>query len=360
MYRALNIVRYSISLMLPIVVVLIFGPFVGLVTCIVLLLLNNYLDDAVFFFGYRKLVLSRYEHAGLSSPVNGVITALEENVPLYSHLLKCDVLTRDVLVDTYGVVPEMKRDYHHLTVFLNKFNHHIVGNIGAGIKQIFQIDMDGTRYPMVEDGKLVADNEGLYLTNSFVEIVYANGVHIILTLDKYISKAKLLDDDMFPVFICKGSQCDIYIPKGYNFLRSLKKGDKLEIFETIAGSNINESVNRLDENNYLAYNCTNERWYSNIPSKIKEEFGVSHFKLLLEGLKKTLDSYKLFDIAAIVVLLLIYHTAVVPYLFAVLLLFYTDRCIKHLLYSILQTCSLLHYLLPPVCLGSQGQTELPR
>lgn len=333
MFRALNIARYMLAIVTPIILLPVFGISITLCAVALLLFLNNYFDDVVFFFGYRKIDLSKNTGNGLSSPVNGTITAIERYVPLYSHLVKCDVLTKEVLVEKHGVYVEKACSYHHMTVFLNKFNHHIVGNVGCEIAGIKTYDMDGVISPMVEDGKLIADNIGSYLNNTFVEIVYMNGVSVMLTLDKYISKAVMLDDPLFPMFICKGSQCDIYIPTEYGYLPGLKVGSKLELFEHIADLNDTKNSCWSQENPYHIENASKEHY--NLIRKFIGKIGVSHFDLLFDNLKKTLSSYRLFDIAAVALLLIIYPEGIVPYLLAVILLFYTDRCIKHLLYSVI-------------------------
>lgn len=330
MYRKLNIARYILSIVAPIILLMVFGVSTALCAIVLLLFLNNYLDDVVFFFGYRKLCLPKNAGGWLSSPVNGTVSAKEQYVPLYSHLIKRDVLTKEILVEKHGVYVENACQYHHLTVFLNKFNHHIVGNIGGEIVGIKTYDMDGVISPMVEDGKLIADNKGAYLNNTFVEIVYKNGVRVMLTLDKYISKAVKLGDSLFPMFICKGSQCDIYIPTDYSFLDSIDVGDKVEIFEPLA-------ANAVFNGDVLPVSLLYKESVANnsISKMVKEIVGITHLRLLLDNFKKTLSSYNLFNIPAVVILLIIYPKAVVPYLLAVLLLFYIDRCIKHLLYSIM-------------------------
>ena len=331
MFRLFNISRYIIALLVPVASVLFFGIPDTIILVLVLLFINNYLDDIVFFYGYNKVDLSKYEFNGVSSPVNGTVTAMEDSVPLYSHLMKCDVLSKEILVESYGVRPIESAMYNHLTIFLNKFNHHIVANVGAGVKTITTIDMDGVRYPMVENGELVASNTGKYLTNTFVEIVYTNGVYAIFTLDKYVSEAVRLDSTLFPMFICKGSQCDLYIPNYLHFKDTIKIGSKVEIFESLARYVSNEPSQK--SNYYLL--CSPEINDKYIVRRLRSQIPISGSKILASNIKKTLSSYKLLDIAAMALLQLIYPQAVLPYLLAVLLLFYTDRCVKHLMYSVI-------------------------
>ena len=89
-----NIVRYIVSLVLPLC--LVYYPIIALAVTLLLLYLNNVLDDYSFYFAGKEAVGNKMTPA--SSPVNGIITQVEHGVPLFSHIKKVDVLTKEELI----------------------------------------------------------------------------------------------------------------------------------------------------------------------------------------------------------------------------------------------------------------------
>lgn len=239
---AFNLIRYILSLLLLVggaAAGFIVGPILGVITILVLLYVNNCIDDAAFYQGSRHILSHKYR-GGVACPVNGVVTCIESNVPLMGHIRKCDYLDGDILLELKH--HEDRSRYNHATIFLNKLNGHAVTNIGSPIVQQREYTKDGQEIEMVEDGDLISSIDGRFLSNSFIRTNYANGVICIYTLDKYVSKMipsgirELLGVDYF---ICRGSQCDIYIPTEMAFcvrqnqilfnLQTICEGEKLSV-----------------------------------------------------------------------------------------------------------------------------------
>lgn len=217
---AFNLLRYILSLLLlagGAAASVLVGPIWGVITIVVLLYVNNCIDDAVFYQGSR-IIRSHEYRGGVACPVNGVVTCIESDVPLMGHIRKCDSLDGDILLELASHGNGTR--YHHATIFLNKFNCHAVTNIGSPIVAQREYNKDGEQIEMVEDGELITKIDGGFLSNSFIRADYANGVIAVYTLDKYVSKMipsttrELLGVDYF---ICRGSQCDIYIPTNMAF-----------------------------------------------------------------------------------------------------------------------------------------------
>ena len=207
--KMFNVVRYIVAIFLPIIILLSFGELPFILIVIFCLYINNVLDDIVFYHGSKYVDCSDYGN-GIPSPVEGVITLIERCVPLYSHLLKKDILTKEELVSKGMSVKD--GEYNHVAIFLNKLNKHLVASIGD-VKSIKEYSFQGENVEMVNDGFLISDNTGSYLKNTFVDIEYFNGVHVVVTMDKYISKAvRPTNTEMVEMLICRGSQCDIYVP----------------------------------------------------------------------------------------------------------------------------------------------------
>lgn len=232
--RKFNLLRYVISLLLLLGSFLC-EPWVSVLAILVLLLVNNCLDDVIFYQGSKSIRRDGYE-GGVACPVNGVVTCLERDVPLMTHIRKCDYLEDKILLE---LEKEEKEDggklYDHLTIFLNKFNCHAVTNIGSPIVREVHYGKDGDEISMVEEGDMTTRLDGRFLNNSFIRTEYANGVVCVYTLDKYVSK--MIASDSHEVlgvdyFICRGSQCDVYIPAGMEFC--VDENDILTNLRTIA------------------------------------------------------------------------------------------------------------------------------
>lgn len=327
MSSKINIVRYSVMLAIVVLLVVLgvvyhINPFLMILVVLLLLFACNIVDDYLFYYGYTKLDLSKYK-GGIGCPVNGIVTAIDKDVPLFSHLEKVDCLTKDVIVEKFGIKFSDDK-YTHITIFLNKFNAHSVANIGSKIRNVVQFDMNGTSYPMVEDGELVANNSGLYLTNTFVDIEYENGVHSILTMDKYISLAvPITENEMFDYFICKGSQCDIYLPKGYHL--DIKENSKVDLFQTIAHT----------DNVQFLYNSKNT---ANNLKEVIPTFAPSAKEIVCRNISKTLETVpNVTNIAFLVAIAVgafnVWYGAM--FVCIPVFVFFADRMFKNFLYSLM-------------------------
>lgn len=232
--KRFNFLRYIVSL------ALLLGsffcpPVVAVLTILVLLLVNNCLDDFVFYQGSKSISKEKYR-GGVACPVNGVVTCLEKDVPLMTHIRKCDYLEEGILLELDKEAEADKgRLYNHATIFLNKFNCHAVTNIGSPIAREIMYNKDGELISMVEAGDMTTRLDGRFLNNSFIRTEYENGVICVYTLDKFVSKMiaseakEVLGVDYF---ICRGSQCDVYLPKGLEFC--VEENQILSNLETLA------------------------------------------------------------------------------------------------------------------------------
>ena len=217
--RAFNLIRYVAALAL-LIGCFFLPPVWSVLSIFVLLAVNNCLDDFVFYQGSRSISRDRYS-GGVACPVNGVVTCIEKDVPLMTHIRKCDYLDNGILLELdKEAESDGGRLYNHVTIFLNKFNCHAVTNIGSEIVREVHYGKDGELISMVEAGEMTTRLDGRFLNNSFIRTEYANGVVCVYTLDKYVSKMIASDShELLGVdyFICRGSQCDIYIPRDMEF-----------------------------------------------------------------------------------------------------------------------------------------------
>lgn len=327
MLKILNIVRYLASFILPIAAVAYGGFYAGIITLIVLLIANNVADDLLFFYG-SCFVSTRTYSGGVACPVEGVVTNVEYGVRKYSHLEKCDTLTKEVLVDKFGISDLTCKRYNHVTVFLNKMNKHVVTNASSGIARVVTFDNEGNRYTMVEDGMIVADNRGDYLKNTFVEIQYSDGVVVIVTMDKYISKAYPFSHDSVcspNMFICRGSQCDIYLPEDYELI-PLEVGMKTRINQSLTIQDEDVHYEDVDYSSLIFsfLRCINEASVSFI---------------LRDNIKKSMKTFIVTNKVAIYILLtsvLVLHPNVG--VFVTLGSFCADRWARNLIYSVMNVC----------------------
>ena len=92
--RIFNLLRYIVALAL-LIWSFFFPPVVSVLAILVLLAVNNCLDDVVFYHGSKQIYRDKYK-GGVACPVNGVVTCIEKDVPLMTHIRKCDYL-EDVL-----------------------------------------------------------------------------------------------------------------------------------------------------------------------------------------------------------------------------------------------------------------------
>lgn len=318
--RVFNIVRYAIAIVAP-VAVFTGHIWISVLLLMLVLLVNNYFDDLVFYFGYTK-PKKPITNGGILSPVNGVVTYIEHGVPKYNHLIKEDVLTKEEIIGKCPVVSNDGKLYNHVTIFLNKFNHHVVGNICSPIISVSQYDMNGTKFSMVEDGYLISNNKGDYLTNTFVEITYENGAIAVLTMDKYISKAVPIRNNGIDYFICRGSQCDIYIPISYSL--DVDFGDIIQVYDEIADDIQSDS---LEESPSMVF--------GSIIKDIKRACSVGVVSLIFPNVKKTLCTLKQINATVFLLMLLLNPYAAALFVFVSVFRFYIDRAVKNFLYAMM-------------------------
>lgn len=274
-----NKTRYIISIIFLVAIIVLaplLHPIASTLLILLLLYTNNVADDYVFYYWSKKVKPNGF-HSFLSSPVNGVVTNIEYGVSLMSHIQKCDCLTKEIILDLKK--HQSNKRYNHITIFLNKFNKHIVTNIGSKVKSIRQYDPNTEKYCMVKDG-LVPKKNGRYLTNPFVRVDYENGAVCVFTLDKYVSEIVLNESHSrygIDMFICRGSQCDVYIPTEYSFY-----------------PHIGQVVDNYDILSFMPCEQTEinkESVFADADTLIKAS-GVTKQGLLLSNLPKTLGVFK--------------------------------------------------------------------
>ncbi|MBR5736071.1 MAG: hypothetical protein IKX60_04705 [Bacteroidales bacterium] len=329
--RAFNLLRYIIALAL--LIGCFFLPPVMSVLCIlVLLAVNNCLDDVVFYQGSKSVDRSRYS-GGVACPVNGVVTCIEKDVPLMTHIRKCDYLDNKIVLELdKEAAVDAGRLYDHVTIFLNKFNCHAVTNIGSEIVREIYYDKDGELISMVEAGDMTTRLDGRFLNNSYIRTEYANGVVCVYTLDKYVSKMIASDKrELLGVdyFICRGSQCDIYLPQGMEFC--VKQNQIILNLQTISeGVSIDNAID-----------------YPKDAGELIKKDSCSHTgHIILSNLKKTISTYSFKNPIVLVLLLAAICLGAFPglisvhgNLFALIVievvtgLFALDRFFKNLLYA---------------------------
>ena len=95
--RAFNLIRYVAALAL-LIGCFFLPPVWSVLSIFVLLAVNNCLDDFVFYQGSRSISRDRYS-GGVACPVNGVVTCIEKDVPLMTHIRKCDYLDNGILLE---------------------------------------------------------------------------------------------------------------------------------------------------------------------------------------------------------------------------------------------------------------------
>ena len=227
----LNILRYVISIVVPLC--LLQYPLVALCSAVLLLFLNNVADDYSFYLASREVAGNKV--SPVSSPINGIITQIERNVPLFSHIKKTDVLTKDEFFELTRIESKFEKKpcaWNHVTIFLDKFSHHVVVN-PSDVKSMSRLFVDGRLEEMVVDGKLLADNSGTYLGNQAIVIEYEDMI-AVLTLDKYVSKYTIEHymQGMVGVNIFRGSQCDLYSKRELEHYAH-SKGDVVHVGDTI-------------------------------------------------------------------------------------------------------------------------------
>ena len=329
--RAFNLIRYIAALIL-LIGCFFLPPVWSVLSILVLLAVNNCLDDFVFYQGSRSIDRNKYS-GGVACPVNGVVTCIEKGVPLMTHIRKCDYLDNAILLELdKEAESDGGRLYDHVTIFLNKFNCHAVTNIGSEIVREIHYGKDGEQISMVEAGEMITKLDGRFLNNSFIRTEYANGVICVYTLDKYVSKMIASDShELLGVdyFICRGSQCDIYIPQGMEFCVS--QNQILRNLQTICEGEV--TVADID--------------YASKAGELIDRDPCSHAgHIISSNLRKTISTYGFKNPVILVLLLAAICLGAFPSLiqihgnlFALILvevvtgLFALDRFFKNLLYA---------------------------
>lgn len=334
--RFYNVLRYAVSFLA--LIFCCWNPLLMAGVAVVLLLLNNFLDDVVFYVGnkYAKVKTSK---KGVVSPVNGVVTMIERNVPLFSNIEKVNPVTHNHVMSvclSCGFVDNKDRNktYNHVAVFLNKLNHHVVMN-PAFCNEIVNHFTHTENKEMVEEGELVGHN-GEYLTNDAQVLRYGK-MYIVVTLDKYVSRTILgWPQALSPrMIICKGSQCDMFIPTNRGL--EVEVGDILQIGDQVAS----------------AYSFEQEMKTSlfseDVASLIKEALascnGVSG--LFTTNLCKTFRTFKnpVISVSCAVGLVSYFLSPAISYVaFSSIILFVAVRWYRHLMYCLMNYFGLKHWM----------------
>lgn len=286
--------------------------------CLLLLFVNNAIDTFIFYYGNAHISQTHYK-GGYPSPVNGIVTLIEHDVKLFSHIRKVNPLTYKQYIELTDMEYN-DEDYTHIAIFLNKFSHHIVINPETLLSAKAH-KKDGTMVDMVENGKLLSDNSGRYLDNDALILTYPNSV-VVLTLDKYVSEYLIGDSRKGngAAIICRGSQCDIFV-RGFESLKC-SVGDKVDVYQTIIDN---------DDRVPMA---------NNIESLINEgvEYYGGDLQLLNASLRNTLATFKNPVILSTFILGAMAYPFITPLsyvAFSWTYLFVCLRFYKHLMYALM-------------------------
>lgn len=323
MVERLNHIRYIVAVLLPLVILVYFNAQIFIITELILLLINNIIDDVVFWYGSATFSIPEHK-SEIMSPVNGTVVEINKKVRIFDHLTKVDIITSKELLKFINTgIQDDKSLYTHISIFLNKFNNHAVTNIGSIIKNVRLFNQQGELVEMVEDGSILPQKQGRYLNNSFVMFEYANGAKAVFTLDKYVSKYKIIDDkkSLIDMLICRGSQCDLYIPLCYEI--EVSEGECIHNFQCIS----EELHDEIETNQYKT---------RRVVLRIIRLLGVRPKSIILCNLSKTLQTNIVSNPLQCFVLILvaIFFPQYLLYVIALLLsCFYYEREGKHLLYT---------------------------
>lgn len=339
MNKKLNIINLirSIATLVKIAIIFLLLPLpVAFGLTMILLILNNYFDDWLFYYGsiyVNGVILDRH---ALYSPVNGIVTHIGDD-ELFGRIDKRDILTKQLEVDGHLPDPTSRNEkYTHITIFLNKFNQHTVFHCGQKIKYIREFTSDHELVPMVKDDELIGSNSGDYLTNTFLYVEFVSGVIMVLTMDKYVSKFVPAKIGAFLGMICRGSQCDLYIPNSYGFIHEVEVNDIVQINQELGVSPFND-LGIVVPKGIGFYSATDLRY--NAKSCI--ESITNRRKLFKDAFRKTLLTLQNPNIGYGLIGALIFNhnqlinTLFLAYSFVFLLGFVGKRLFKYILYSII-------------------------
>ena len=333
MTKFANILRYVVAIVLPLS--LLMHPFAGILTCLGVLWLNNYLDDILFYLSSLEVRNESFTLPRVVSPVNGIVTLVERGVSTM-NLKKRDALdfSRDSF--EYDIVGQFEKRWKandHVAVFLNKFSKHIVLN-PSKIVHVWKHYSDGN-FEMVSADDLVSDNVGEYMNNDALVIEYPNFL-MVLTMDKYISEYVTLDSDKGVLCqIRRGSQCDFYFKEG-SFIYP-KIGDCIDIYDPLVHIDTERMAFDVKDEARRAVNmCV--------------EYSRGYKGIAIEAFKKTLSTFRCVWLMCIVLIcpLLSYPTPLHTFFsyvgFLSIYLFLFVRSYRHLMYSMMNVFGLKDWM----------------
>lgn len=316
--KEFNLVRYIVSTLLPLFVLVYVGDIYFLICVIALLYLNNVLDDIVFYYG--SAFVKVHNKKGIPSPVEGTVTCIEKGVPYCNHITKTDILTKDELIKAGFEIPKGK--YNHITIFLNKFNKHLVASLG-NCQKIKQYICNDENAEMVCCGELIANNTGDYLKNTFVELKYPNNIRVVITMDKYISLGVVPQNKKaIEMLICRGSQCDIYVPTKYDVLVNLN--DAVSVLQPLFNANRVYKFEDVSVFKQEVFSCI-------------RSIGYNLKSALIENVVKTAKTYKhnIYILIAMLVLCALRPSISLFLLGVYIYIFLFDRSVKNGLYALM-------------------------
>lgn len=333
MTKFANILRYIVAIVLP--VSLLMHPFAGILTCLGVLWLNNYLDDILFYLSSLEVRNESFTLPRIVSPVNGIVTLVERGVSTM-NLKKRDAIdfSRDSFeYDIVGQFEKRWKAYDHVAVYLNKFSKHIVLN-PSKIVHIWKHYSDGN-LEMVSGDNLVSDNVGEYMNNDALVVEYPNFL-MVLTMDKYISEYVTLDADKGVCCqIRRGSQCDFYFKEG-SFIYP-KVGDCIDIYDPLVHINTERmSFDVKDEARRAVNMCV--------------AYSGGYKGMAIEALKKTLSTFRCLWLMCLVLICpllsypTLYHTLFSYVGFLSIYLFLFVRSYRHLMYSMMNVFGLKEWM----------------
>lgn len=333
MTKVVNIFRYIAAIVLPLS--LLMHPFAGILVCLGVLWLNNYMDDILFYLSSLEVRNESFTLHRVVSPVNGIVTLIERGVSSM-NLKKHDALdtSRDCFeYDIVGKFQKRWKAYDHVAVYLNKFSKHIVLN-PSKIVHVWKHYSDGN-LEMVTGDNLVSDNVGEYMNNDALVVEYPNFL-MVLTMDKYISEYVTLDSDKGVCCqIRRGSQCDFYFKEGA-FIYP-KVGDCIDIYDPLVHINTERmSFDVKDEARRAVNMCV--------------EYSGGYKGMALDALKKTLSTFRCLWLMCLVLICPLlsyptpYHTLFSYVGFLGIYMFLFVRSYRHLMYSLMNVFGLKEWM----------------
>lgn len=333
MIKYVNILRYVFAILLPVFLVL--HPMTGILVCFVVLWLNNYLDDILFYLSSLEVRNKEFNHSVITSPVNGIVTNIERSVSSV-NLQKLDCLDQSRLVEysiAYNFGKKWK-SYDHIAIYLNKFNKHIVLHPDKPVN-MFRHYSDGNLEEMVRADELVSDNVGEYMKNDALVVEYKD-FFMVLTMDKYISEYALCNESSGVLCqIVRGSQCDLYFKSGTFMYPNV--GDCLDIYDSVANVCVSPMCYNVEDESRKVFKYI-----------IKQEGGL--LKMCINALMKSISTFECIWLLLVVAILpsLAYgtpfHTLFSYAGFSSIYLFLFVRSYRHLMYSLMNVIGMKDWM----------------